>query len=229
MIKLEKSLVKQSIENFRRKKVATVPDLMSSMRCSAITVRRYLKQWSAITSYNKNGCYYVLPDIPRFGEYGIWHYKTIGFSKYGSLKQTIIHLVEGSLSGRDASEIAQLLGVDPHLILSRLIAKSALQRRKVSGVFVYLSLNEERSRSQFKKRLEMRMPESIGLPSDTVGVAILVELIKNPKLTLKTLSRRLQNRGITAQCQTIDNFLVYHGIQKKRRIPSRRDLEGIAR
>ena len=123
--------------------------------------------------------------------------------------------MEGSLSGRDASEIAQLPGMDPHPILSRLIAKSALRRRKVSGVFVYLSLNEERSRSQFKKRLEMRMPESIGLPSDTVGVAILVELIKNPKLTSKTLSRHLQNRGITAQCQSIDNFLVYHGTQKK--------------
>jgi hypothetical protein len=215
MIKLEKSWIKQTIEDFRKRKVTTVPDLMSSMRCSAITVRRYLKQWRAITSYNKNGCYYVLPDIPRFNEYGLWQYKTIGFSKYGSLKRTIIHLVEDSLSGRDASEIAQLVGVDPHPILSRLIAKSSLQRRKVSGVFVYLSLNEERSTSQFQKRLEMRMPESIGLPSDTVGVAILVELIKNPKLTSKTLSRHLQNRGMTAPSQTIDNFLVYHGILKK--------------
>ena len=215
MVKLEKSLVKQTIENFRKKKVTTVPDLISSMRCSAITVRRYLKQWRAVTSYNKNGRYYVLPDIPRFDEYGLWHYQTISFSKYGSLKRTIIHLVEDSLSGKDASEIAQLVGVDPHPILSRLIAKSALQRRKVSGVFIYLSLNEERSNSQFQKRLEIRMPESIGLPSDTVGVAILVELIQNPKLSSKTLSRHLQNRGIMAPSQTIDNFLVYHGILKK--------------
>jgi hypothetical protein len=215
MIKLEKSRVKQTIEDFRKKIVMTIDDLINSMQCSTITVRRYLKQWHAITSYNKNGCYYVLPDIPKFSDYGLWQYKTIRFSKYGSLKRTIIHLVEDSLSGRDASEIAQLVAMDPHPILSRLIGKSALQRKKVSGVFVYFSVNEQRLNSQFQKRLEMRTLESIALPSDTVGVAILVERIKNPKLTSKTLSRRLQNRGITVPSKMIENFLIYHGILKK--------------
>lgn len=215
MIKLEEACLKQTIEGFRKKKVVTIDDLVNSMHCSTITVRRYLKQWHAITSYNKNGCYYVLPTIPKFNEYGLWQYKTIRFSKYGSLKRTIIHLVEDSLSGRDASEIAQWVDMDPHPILSRLIGKSALQRKKVSGVFVYFSVNEERLNNQFQKRLEIRTPESIGLPSDAMGVAILVEKIKNPKLTSKTLSRRLQNRGITVSSKMIENFFAYHDILKK--------------
>ena len=216
MISLDKSCVERTLEDFRRKKVMTLDDLISSMRCSTITVRRYLKQWHAITSYNKNGCYYILPDIPKFSEHGLWHYKTIRFSKYGTLKQTIVHLVENSLSGRNASEITQLAAIDPHPILSRLIGQSALQRKKVSGVFVYFSVNEERLKNQFEKRLEMgKTPESSTLPSDAVGVAILVERIKNPKLTSKALSRRLQNRGTRVSSKTIEDFFLYHGILKK--------------
>jgi len=215
MIKLLKSCLNQTIEDFRKKKVMTIDDLVNSMNCSTITVRRYLKQWHVITSYNKNGCYYVLPDIPKFNTYGLWQYKTIRFSKYGSLKQSIIHLVEDSICGKDASEISQLVDMDPHSILSRLIRKSDLQRKKVSGVFVYFSVNEQRLKNQFQKRLEMRTPESIGLPSDAVAVAILVDRIKNPKLTSKTLSRRLQNRGLTVSSTMIENFLLYHGILKK--------------
>ena len=215
MIKLEESCLKQTIESFRKKKVVTIDDLVNLMHCSTITVRRYLKQWHAITSYNKNGCYYALPTIPKFNEHGLWQYKTIRFSKYGSLKRTIIHLVEDSLSGRDASEIGQWVGMDPHPILSRLIDKSALQRKKVSGVFVYFSVNEQRLNNQFQNRLEIRTPESIGLPSDAMGVAILVERIKNPKFTSKTLSRRLQKGGITVSSKMIENFFAYHDILKK--------------
>ena len=216
MISLGKPCVERTIEDFRRRKVMTIDDLISSMRCSNITVRRYLKKWRTITSYNKNGCYYVLPDIPKFNEYGLWQYKAIRFSKYGTLNRTIIHLVEDSLSGRDASEITQLVAIDPHPILSRLIGKSALQRKKVSGVFVYFSVNEKRLNSQFEKRLEISStPGPSDLPSDAVGVSILVERIKNPKLTSKTLSRRLQNRGIRVSSKTIEDFLLYHGIPKK--------------
>ena len=215
MIKLEKSCVKQTIEDFRKKKVMIIDDLINSMHCSTITVRRYLKQWHAITSYNKNGCYYVLPNVPKFNDHGLWQYKTVRFSKYGTLNRTIIHLVEDSLSGRDASEIAQLVVMDPHPILARLIGKSALQRKKVSGVFVYFSVNEERLNNQFEKRLEIRTPESIGLPSDAMGVAILVERIKNPKLTSKTLSRHLQSRSITVSSKRSENFFAYHDILKK--------------
>lgn len=215
MIKLEESCLKQTIEGFRKKKVMTIDDLVNSMHCSTITVRRYLKQWHAVTSYNKNGCYYVLPTVPKFNEYGLWQYKTIRFSKFGSLKRTIIHLVEDSFSGRDASEIGQWVGMDPHPILSRLIDKSALRRKKVSGVFVYFSVNKERLNNQFQNRLEIRTPEAIGLPSDAMGVAILVERIKYPKFTSKTLSRRLQNRGITVSGKMIENFFAYHDILKK--------------
>lgn len=216
MTKLQKSCINQTIDDFRKKKVMTIDDLLNSMQCSTITVRRYLKQWHAITSYNKNGCYYVLPEISKFNEYGLWQYKTIRFSKFGSLKQTIIRLIQDSPSGRDASEIAQLVGMDPHSILSRLIGKSDLRREKVSGVFVYFSVNEEQLNNQLQKRLEMRTPRSIGLPSDAVGIAILVERIKNPKLTLKTLSRHLQSRGMAVSSKMIENFLMYHGILKKK-------------
>lgn len=215
MVKLEDYYICQTLEYFRKVKVVSITQLINSMNCSAITVRRYLKQWNVITSYNKNSTYYVLPDIPKFDEHGLWQYKTIRFSKYGNLTQTITNLVEHSLTGIDTPVIAKLVGIDPHSILSRIINKKLLQRKKQSGVYVYFSLRQECFEEQLKNRISSESVESTSLPSLAVGIAILVEKIKNPTVNLNTLARRLEKKGTDVTSKTIENFFVYHGILKK--------------
>jgi len=99
--------VNKTLKTFRRRKVLTVSDLALLMQCSLITVRRKLKQWNTYTSYNQNGRYYVLPDVPPFDSNGLWRYRDICFSQYGNLTQTVIHLVKNSPAGFAASEIGE--------------------------------------------------------------------------------------------------------------------------
>ncbi len=56
------------LEIFRQDKVMSLKQLADLLGCSERTVQRYLNKWRTHTSYNKNGRYYILPDIPRFDE-----------------------------------------------------------------------------------------------------------------------------------------------------------------
>lgn len=104
---------KQTIENileiFRDSKIMTINEFIALIRCSIPTIRLYLKRWEVLRSYNKNGIYYVLPDIPRFNKYGIWQYKEVYFSKHGDLTKTIIGVIDRSKNGLDALEINNIL------------------------------------------------------------------------------------------------------------------------
>jgi len=215
MAKLSKQSIDRVVKRFRTKKVMTVDEIETMLNCSAITVRRYLNQWLAITSYNFNGRYYALPDIPSFDERGLWQYESIRFSEHGNLKKTIVHMVENSSDGLEASAIFDLSGLNSYFFLSHLVKDSVLQRTKIAGVFVYFSVIKERIDQQLHNRLEMGNEGTADLPSDAVAVAILVERIKYPEMAWEPLSRRLRNGGITVSSKTIENFFAYHNILKK--------------
>ncbi|WP_297291265.1 hypothetical protein, partial [Oceanicoccus sp.] len=54
------------IKSFKKENIVTVALLMTWLSCSMPTARRRLKEWGAYTSYNHNGRYYTLPEIPKF-------------------------------------------------------------------------------------------------------------------------------------------------------------------
>ena len=62
----------------RRKRITTLAELADRVQCSQRTVQRRLRTLKAINSYNKNGRYYVLPDVPEFDDHGLWHNGDIG-------------------------------------------------------------------------------------------------------------------------------------------------------
>jgi len=57
------------LRRWRRKKVVTLPELMAELRTSLRTLRRRLKSWGALASFNHNSRFYTLPDLPRFDCY----------------------------------------------------------------------------------------------------------------------------------------------------------------
>jgi hypothetical protein len=86
-------------KDWKKKKLFVLEDLLEKLDCSVITVRRRLKKWNAISSYNKNGRYYTLSDIAKFDNNGLWICQDIGFSKNGNLTQTITQLISSSAAG----------------------------------------------------------------------------------------------------------------------------------
>ena len=202
---------------WKKKKAMLLEELVQLMSCSAITVRRRLKKWRSISSYNKNGRYYTLPDIAKFNDHGLWLYNGIGFSKNGNLIQTITHLVCASAAGLYGENISGLLHLDSYSILARMMKKSCLRREKISGKFIYFSSDKKIYTRQLRERMKIKKSSSLKKISDSVGVVALVEFINNPELGLLEISRRLKRRGINVTEPLLNNFFEYHGILKKTR------------
>lgn len=212
---------KKSIETVRarwkRKKAMLLDELARLMDCSAITVRRRLKKWDSISSYNKNGRYYTLPSIAKFNDQGLWLYNGIGFSKNGNLIETITHLICSSAAGLYGENISGLLHLDSYSILARMMKTSGLRREKMFGKYIYFSSGGKIYERQLRERMKINESHSVKMISDSAGVAALVEFINKPELGLLEISRRLKRRGINVTEPLLNNFFEYHGILKKTR------------
>ncbi len=198
----------------RIKKIVTLAELAVQLCCSRRTVQRRLADWEAISSYNRNGSYYTLPDIAKFDAHGLWRYQGVFFSRFGSLPDTFVQLVRNSLAGLTAAEAGELLGVRPSSFLWSLRNHSALKRQKHQGRYVYLCSEPGRYREQREQRSRMR---GVGrLPTDSEAVAMLVEKIKHPALSDDELSRRLKRQKVFVDPETIENFMLRHDLTVKK-------------
>ena len=207
------------LEIFRKEKVTTLKGLAYLLHCCERTVQRRLKEWRAYTSYNRNGGYYVLPDIPKFDIHGLWRYKTISFSRYGNLKKTVIRLVHDSQAGLTGAEIGNLVDLSPRSFLSHFCSVEQLHREIVGNRFVYFSSDKEILARQKQKRQEAEARARLAeLPMSTEAIDILVERIKHPHLSVEQLSVRLRKKGHRIAPEAIRNFFAYHGLLKKKRI-----------
>ena len=205
---------------FRTKKVITLADLAGLMQCSHRTVQRRLHVWQAINSYNKNGRYYALPDVPQFDTHGLWHYRGIGFSRYGNLTETLIQLVRNSQAGLSAAELGDLLAGEPRSFLSLFRNHPALKRESHRGRLVYFSAEPGIFRRQNRQR--RTMTTGVQRPTDAEVIAILVHTIKHPQLSVEELCKRLKKQGVRVTEQALQNLFVAHGLEvkKTRRSPS---------
>ena len=55
---------------------------------STMTVFRKLKQLSYLSSYSHRGKFYTLKDIAQFNEKGLWFFRDVRFSEFGTLMDT---------------------------------------------------------------------------------------------------------------------------------------------
>ena len=204
----------KAIKEFRRQVVLTIGEVAELINSSISTARLRLKQWHAITSYNRNGRYYTLPDVPSFDANGLWQRRGVCFSRYGTLKRTVVELVRRSQAGLGAGDMRSLLGVDPRSFLSAFANHPQLRREKVHGRFVYYSSDETVCGKQREQR--RLMAAKARPPMDFEAIAILVEKIKYPGLGNEELSRRLGKQKISIAPEVIGNLFAKHGLTLKK-------------
>jgi len=218
-VKIVDEVIREVQKAFRARKVATVVELAHLLHCSVPTARRRLKQWKTFTSYNNNGRYYVLPDVAEFDVLGLWRYRGIGFSRYGNLSDTVIGLINNSQSGLDGVELGKLLGLQARSFLSPFRDHSALRREKHQGRFVYFASEETIYCQQKQQRVTMLRRAT--LPSDSEAIAILVERIKHPQLSIEQLCSNLNRRSFHICPEAVESLFAYHGLEVKKTPPSK--------
>ena len=212
------SEAEQARKAFMRRKAMTLEEVSELILGSIPTVRRRLKQWQAITSYNHNGRYYTLPDVPEYDGDGVWRWQGIFFSKHGTLRQTVVALVQRSSAGLDASELRSLVGLDTRSFLSAFAADPGLRREKTQGRFVYYAAEMAVYSAQRQQRNRLQAAGRQPTPSE--AVAILVEKIKQPALSDEALSQKLLRQKVSVEAETIRNFFLRHGLSEKKTLHS---------
>jgi hypothetical protein len=209
------ALDQQAIDTFSFKKILTVTELSEILQCSQITVHRRLKEWNALTSYNKNGRYYTIRTIPEFDKHGIWQYRDIYFSRYGTLKNTIVALASKSREGMNHAELSEILGLNPKCFMARFKELPGLKKERYKNCIIYFSGNSEKYEAQKRNRFP---PEGAAtkLPQDAQAIIILVELIHNPGMSIPELAEGLQGKGHAIKTENIAALFTKLRISKKK-------------
>jgi len=211
---LERDAHDKGTRFLRLKKIATLGELVLHLHCSARTAQRRLAECKALHSYNHNGRYYTLPQIPRFDRHGLWRYRGVFFSRHGNLPETFVQVVHQSPAGLTAAEAGELLGLRPSSFLWSLRNHPGLKREKHQGLYVYLAGESERCAEQQRQRA--RTPLAFREPTAPEAVAILVEKIKHPTLTGEALCRRLREEGLCVEPGMIAQLFAQHGLAVKK-------------
>jgi len=209
---------KKKIEKLLNKtKVVTIDDLKNTLDTDfSKTIFRYLKEIGYLTSYNNAGGFYTMPHIPKFDEYGLWHYEGASFSKFGTLKSTICSMIETSPEGFTHRELKQLLRCRVQNTLNDLTKNNIISRVSVNGLFVYISANKEKGLVQISKRekksgIKKSQGETIELP---IVIEILLELLRSSVWDAKTISRNLHVRGVSVTEQQVKEVFLRYNLKK---------------
>jgi len=209
--------------------VATIDVLCAKLTTSRSTVLRALKSYGYFSSYNFNSSYLTLKDTPHFGKDGLWFHGEVGFSRYGTLTQTIKALVENSEKGYTVLELQKRLGTTVHNQLSWLCRRKMLTRFYIGRHCVYTLVERELQTSQQAKRKQQtKKPRAIGTSHydfkkskllqqlDVLTVIrLLVEMIQKPDAKPASLSQTLQRQGMGITAKQVRGVVEFYSLSKK--------------
>jgi hypothetical protein len=211
------------IAPFFEKKILTKAELFKLTGSSNMTLFRRLSEHGYYTSYNFNSRYYTIPEVAQFDRQGLWAYRQVRFSKYGTLKATIRHFVSTSEMGYTANELTQLLGVRVASVLLPLTQDGLLVRQDLDG-WIYLASDPRQREQQIQKRratLKLRPQAMVMLPQeldDKATIEALVGLVKNPAAGPKQIRAYLKTRGIVAPLAAVEALFDRYALVKKKAI-----------
>ncbi len=188
-----------------------IEPLAGQLSCSVPSVRRYLAEVGYSSSFTHNGGWYTLRSIPRFDRDGLWFHRDIGFSRAGSLTNTLVDLTAGSSAGMTAEQLGAKLRCRCHSVLVQLCRQGRLQRWKIGHSHIYLAVDPDIAALQRQTLEGLAVAE---LPAE-IAVLILAELIRNPDYSFDQLAGTIsRDRGVTVKAAQIEKLFDRHGLKK---------------
>jgi hypothetical protein len=186
----ERFAAKELLSLFKRKKVSDLAEIKEALGTqSTMTAFRKLKQLCYLTSYSHRGKYYTIKDIAEFNNKGLWNFRSIRFSKYGTLMETSRGFVNISEIGYSARELEEELEVRVQETLFQLHKNEKIFREKMSGVYIYVSADPTIRERQLLLR---RQIESI--PVDTLSIKAISHELKAAIVLFYSILNERQRR-----------------------------------
>lgn len=200
---------------FQKHKVLQIDDLFKVIGTrSRRTVHRYIKEFEYLTSYSHKGRYYTLQEIAKFDINGLWHHGDIGFSKHGTLFETITYFVDHSMAGMTSNELKNQSRTVVKYALVDLVEKARLSRAKSDKVYVYLSSNPAEAKKQLRERekaLDDRSIDQAVVLRILLAICQMVEEVP----TVEQVALLLKQEGSKISLETIQKVFCHYGLEKK--------------
>ena len=203
---------------FHRHKVVDLKTLYKTLKTkSRMSVFRRLQEFSYLSSYTHAGRYYTHSSIPQFDINGLWFFQGIGFSIFNTLKNTIIEIVKAANQGMTHSELYALLQVRVQDTLLSLVHGNLINRHKVDGTYLYLSVNDKRAQEQLSQRsADVQIVKSV---PDTLVIEVLTEVIHASDIhaSPSLVAKRLSTRGIYISTEQIEHVFGKYEVNVKKK------------
>lgn len=207
---------------FRRLLVVDMNTLFRTLEThSRMSVFRRLKETGYFSSYTHTGRYYTLADIPQFDDHGLWFYQGIGFSKVGTLKATILDLVNKAPPGLTHVELNNLLRVRVHNTLLFLVRECLIGRERIYRAYLYVNAEQEQADKQILRRRKQLLdtPEEIAEMPATTIIEVLIETIHAGQVSIDPLliANRLSARGVPVTVKQVEQVFTRYMVRSKKK------------
>jgi hypothetical protein len=215
------------LKMFRKKYVVTMDELFSALETqSRMSVFRRLKKLGYLTSFTDAGRYYTILDIPEFDKFGLWFYQDVGFSRAGTLKSTVIDIVDCSKAGMTPAEMLHLLRLKApnslHNTLHGLVKGNHIQRHRLEGLSLYTSIDSDTAQKQIAVRHDKidRGSQVATAPSIEMIIAVLVEALRAGKVlpSASIVSARLSARGMIITVDQVKQIFSQYGLEAEKKM-----------
>ena len=138
---------------FRRRRIVTMVEMMAALGTTvARTVFRKLSEFPYLSSYSHRGKFYTLDPLAEFDARGLWTWRGVRFSRFGTLLDTAEQFVTRSERGCLASELAGELQIPVKAPLLTLVGARRLVRKAVEGRYVYCAIDPAKRSEQLQLR-----------------------------------------------------------------------------
>jgi len=222
---------------FHKQRIGQLTDFFQVLHTtSRMSVFRRLKTLGYLSSFTHAGRYYTLGELPQFDQWGLWFHRQVGFSRAGTLKSTIVELVNGSATGMTPKELRELLKLPAsntvYNTLHELFHSRQLRQQKLAGFSIYLGVDRQRAAEQVAARRELAaaLTEMLRVATDEEVVEVLVEALRAaPEIPAPAVvARRLVARGVRLEPHHVTQVYEEHGLSPGKKtarpssLPSRR-------
>lgn len=208
---------------FKQQAVADMAKLCEVLgTATRMTVFRRLKSVGYHSSFTHAGRFYTQSDIPRFDELGLWFHQDAGFSREGTLKETVAMHVERSREGRTHGELQHVLRVRVHNVLRELVSAGRIGVERFGAVNLYVSATKERATLQSAQRRELAqvMGEICRTLSTEETIEVLAEALRVSGVPeARVVSTRLAVRGVHIEPRLVQQAFDVYGLVPGKKTP----------
>jgi len=217
---MQKNIQDKITHLLRRNRVMDLASLQKNFDGrSKRSLFRDLLHLDYFSSYSHAGSFYTLKSTPVFDSNGLWQFNEIGFSKHGSLRDTIVYFINESKAGMKHLDLRDRLQIPVYNTLLGLVRSNEIARVDLNGSFLYVNKDITISRIQIErleKKLILKEEFQLKKIPTWMAIEVLTEVIRESQATAEPLkiAARLSLRGLKISFDEVKQILEFYEVKK---------------